>query len=236
MKNEVGILERCEDSGASAIVKVTNKDDAGTVPPPIGLYPITGVSTPVVQGWGSNQQELPPVALRQSTHFREPPRFPLEGDFIGPHQSLNHVVGDSTSPTPARGETRKKLREKIKMLKASRDRMTLLWMLWHGKGKEQILEVVSSDLRKLAQFKEPSELELEEEEPFVLLQEEDEGCESSDECQAIQHGVVDGSKVNSSVPGPSSSSDGYKGFGFRHETLSTEAKACSPKLFSGIRN
>ncbi|KAF7139978.1 hypothetical protein RHSIM_Rhsim06G0011600 [Rhododendron simsii] len=110
-------------------------------------------------------------------------------------------------------------------------------MLWHGKGKEQTLEVVSSDLRKLAQFKKPVELELEEEEPFVLLQEEeDEGCESSDECQAMQHGVVDGSKVNSSVPGPSSSSDGYKRFGFRHETLSAEAKACWPKLFSGIGN
>ncbi|KAI8552263.1 hypothetical protein RHMOL_Rhmol06G0253300 [Rhododendron molle] len=75
---------------------------------------------PVVHGRGSNQPELPAVALRRSTRFREPPRIPLEGDFIRPHQSSNQVVGDSTSPTPARGETRKKFREKIKMLKASR--------------------------------------------------------------------------------------------------------------------
>ncbi|KAF7146013.1 hypothetical protein RHSIM_Rhsim04G0217700 [Rhododendron simsii] len=125
--NEVGVLEICEDSGASAVVKVTNKDDAGTVPPPIVLYPVTPVtcvSTPVVQGRGSNQQELPPVALRRSTRFRKPPRIPLEGDFIGPHQRLNHVAGYSTSLTPIRGETRKKLREKIKMLKASRDKMS----------------------------------------------------------------------------------------------------------------
>ncbi|KAF7124437.1 hypothetical protein RHSIM_Rhsim12G0195300 [Rhododendron simsii] len=85
--NEVGVLERCEDSGASAIVKVTNKDDAGTVPPLVVLYPVTGVSTPVVQGWGSHQQKLPPVVVCRSTRFREPPRIPLEGDFIGPHQS-----------------------------------------------------------------------------------------------------------------------------------------------------
>ncbi|KAI8574874.1 hypothetical protein RHMOL_Rhmol01G0387200 [Rhododendron molle] len=82
--NEVGILERCEDSSASAVVKVTNKDDAGTVPPPVVLYPVSCVSIPVVQGQGSNQQELPPVALRRSTRFREPPRIPLGGDFIGP--------------------------------------------------------------------------------------------------------------------------------------------------------
>ncbi|KAF7130744.1 hypothetical protein RHSIM_Rhsim10G0153200 [Rhododendron simsii] len=37
----------------------------------------------------------------------------------------------------------------------------------HAKGKKQILEVVSSDLRKLAQFKEPNELEFEEEVSFV---------------------------------------------------------------------
>ncbi|KAI8555709.1 hypothetical protein RHMOL_Rhmol05G0195800 [Rhododendron molle] len=114
--NEVSDLERCEDSGASAVVKATNKDNAGTVPPPVVLHPVSCVSTPIVQGRGSDQQELPPVALRRSTRFREPPKIPLESDFIGPHQ----VVGDSTSATPARGETRKKLREKIKMLKNSR--------------------------------------------------------------------------------------------------------------------
>ncbi|KAF7130461.1 hypothetical protein RHSIM_Rhsim10G0006100 [Rhododendron simsii] len=118
--NEVGDLERCEDSGASTVVKITNKDDARIVPPLVVLYPVSCDTAPVVQGRGSNQQELPPVALRRSTRFRESPRIPLEGDFIGPHQSLNQVVGDSTSPMPARGETRKKLREKIKMLKASR--------------------------------------------------------------------------------------------------------------------
>lgn len=37
----------------------------------------------------------------------------------------------------------------------------------HAKGKKQILEVVSSDLQKLAQFKEPDELEFEEELSFV---------------------------------------------------------------------
>lgn len=37
----------------------------------------------------------------------------------------------------------------------------------HAKGKKQILEVVSSDLQKLAQFKEPNELEFEEEVSFV---------------------------------------------------------------------
>ncbi|KAI8543997.1 hypothetical protein RHMOL_Rhmol08G0261100 [Rhododendron molle] len=118
--NEVGGLERCEDSGASAVVKITNKDDVGTVPPSVVLYPVSCDTTPVVPGRDSNQQELSPVALRRSTRFREPPSIPLEGDFIGPHQNLNQVVGDSTSPTPARGETRKKLREKIQMLKASR--------------------------------------------------------------------------------------------------------------------
>ncbi|KAI8570317.1 hypothetical protein RHMOL_Rhmol01G0025100 [Rhododendron molle] len=48
--NEVGVLERCEDSGASAVVKETNKDDAGTVPPPVVLHPVSCVSTPIVQG------------------------------------------------------------------------------------------------------------------------------------------------------------------------------------------
>ncbi|KAF7126706.1 hypothetical protein RHSIM_Rhsim11G0188400 [Rhododendron simsii] len=122
--NKVSVLESCEDSGASAFVKVTNKDDAWIVPPPVVFYLVTGVSAPVVHGRGRNQQELPPMALRRSTRFREPPMIHLEGDFIGPHQSLNHAVGNSTSPMPDRGETRKKLREKIKMLKASRDGMS----------------------------------------------------------------------------------------------------------------
>ncbi|KAI8526570.1 hypothetical protein RHMOL_Rhmol12G0006800 [Rhododendron molle] len=103
----------------------------------------------------------------------------------------------------------------------------------HAKGKKQILEVVSSDLQKLAQFKEPDELEFEEELSFVLLQEEDEGCESS-QCQAMQHVVVDGSKVNSSIPGPSSSSTRDERFGFTFENFSAEGKACWPNLFSGI--
>ncbi|KAI8533344.1 hypothetical protein RHMOL_Rhmol10G0001500 [Rhododendron molle] len=105
----------------------------------------------------------------------------------------------------------------------------------HAKGEKQILEVVSSDLQKLAQFKEPDELEFEEELSFVLLQEEDEGCESSP-CQAMQHVVVDGSKVNSSIPGPSSSSNRDKRFGFTYENLSAEEKACWPNYFSGIGN
>ncbi|KAG5527297.1 hypothetical protein RHGRI_028256 [Rhododendron griersonianum] len=100
----------------------------------------------------------------------------------------------------------------------------------HAKGKKQILEVVSSDLQKLAQFKEPDEPEFEEELSFVLLQEEDEGCESS-QCQAMQHVVVDGSKVNSSIPGPSSSSSRDKRFGFTYENLSPEEKACWPNVF-----
>ncbi|KAI8526271.1 hypothetical protein RHMOL_Rhmol13G0295900 [Rhododendron molle] len=44
--SEVGVLKRCEASGASAIVTVTNKDDAGTVPPPVVLLPASCVSTP----------------------------------------------------------------------------------------------------------------------------------------------------------------------------------------------
>lgn len=68
---------------------------------------------------------------------------------------------------------------------------------------------------------------------WLQEEEEDEGCESSDECQAMQHGEVDGSKVNSSVPGPSSSSDGYKEFG--HVTLSAESKACWPYCFKKKR-
>ncbi|KAI8565709.1 hypothetical protein RHMOL_Rhmol03G0282300 [Rhododendron molle] len=119
--NKVGVLAS-EGSGASSVVKVTNKD-AGNVPTPVGHYSVSGVSAPVVQARGNNQQKLPPLALRQSTRFREPPRIPLEGDFIGPHQSLNKVVGDSVSPTAARGETKKKLQEKLKMLKALRDKM-----------------------------------------------------------------------------------------------------------------
>ncbi|KAI8570079.1 hypothetical protein RHMOL_Rhmol01G0005400 [Rhododendron molle] len=62
--NEVGVLKKFQDSGASSVVKVTNKDDAGTVPPSVVPYPISYVSTLVVQGRGSNQQELPPMALR----------------------------------------------------------------------------------------------------------------------------------------------------------------------------
>ncbi|KAF7124044.1 hypothetical protein RHSIM_Rhsim12G0199000 [Rhododendron simsii] len=101
--NGAGNLERCEDLGASANVKVTNiKTMQGIVPPSVVLYPVSCISTPVVQGWGSNQQELPPVALRRSTRFREPSRIPSEGDFIGPRQSLNKgewgkEQGDSVS-------------------------------------------------------------------------------------------------------------------------------------------
>ncbi|KAI8559170.1 hypothetical protein RHMOL_Rhmol04G0152300 [Rhododendron molle] len=62
--NEVGDLERCEESNASAVVKVTNKDDARTVPPSVVPYPVSCFSTPVVHGRGSNQPELPVVALR----------------------------------------------------------------------------------------------------------------------------------------------------------------------------
>ncbi|KAF7129891.1 hypothetical protein RHSIM_Rhsim10G0153100 [Rhododendron simsii] len=68
-----------------------------------------------------------------------------------------------------------------------------------------------------------------------LLQEEDEGCKSS-QCRAMQHVVVGGSKVNSSIPGPSSSSDRDKRFGLTFENLSAEGKACWPNLFSGIGN
>lgn len=63
-----------------------------------------------------------------------------------------------------------------------------------------------------------------------LLQEEDEGCESS-QCQAMQHVVVDGSKVNSSFPGPISSSSRDKRFGYTYENLSPEGKACWPNGF-----
>ncbi|KAI8524353.1 hypothetical protein RHMOL_Rhmol13G0144000 [Rhododendron molle] len=80
--NKLGVLERCEDLGASAVVKLTNKDDARTVPPLVVLYPVSCVSTPIVQGRGRNQQELPPVALHRSTCFREPPRIPLEDDSL----------------------------------------------------------------------------------------------------------------------------------------------------------
>ncbi|KAI8544134.1 hypothetical protein RHMOL_Rhmol08G0272100 [Rhododendron molle] len=62
--NKVGVLES-EDSGASSMVKVTNKD-AGTVPTPVGRYPVSCVSTPVVQARGNNQQELPFESLQGS--------------------------------------------------------------------------------------------------------------------------------------------------------------------------
>ncbi|KAI8557672.1 hypothetical protein RHMOL_Rhmol04G0028000 [Rhododendron molle] len=64
----------------------------------------------------SKKQEVP-VVSRRSTRFREPPRIPLEGDFVGPWHDPNPLVGESSS---SRGENKRKLHEKIKMLKASR--------------------------------------------------------------------------------------------------------------------
>ncbi|KAI8557667.1 hypothetical protein RHMOL_Rhmol04G0028000 [Rhododendron molle] len=78
-------------------------------------------SSPCHSGASSNsraskKQEVP-VVSRRSTRFREPPRIPLEGDFVGPWHDPNPLVGESSS---SRGENKRKLHEKIKMLKASR--------------------------------------------------------------------------------------------------------------------
>ncbi|KAI8522962.1 hypothetical protein RHMOL_Rhmol13G0037700 [Rhododendron molle] len=66
-----------------------------------------------IHSQASKKQEVP-VAPRRSTRSQEPPRIPLEGDFVGPWHDPNPLVGK------LRGENKRKLREKIKMLKASR--------------------------------------------------------------------------------------------------------------------
>jgi len=109
--NAFGVLEKCEDSGASSVEVVTQIDVSGDV---------SCDTTPVLLGQDSPQQELPLEALRRSTRFREPPRIPLEGDFIGPRHKLNPVLGDSSTPSSTRDQNKKKLKEKLKVLKASR--------------------------------------------------------------------------------------------------------------------
>ncbi|KAI8546613.1 hypothetical protein RHMOL_Rhmol07G0132600 [Rhododendron molle] len=64
-----------------------------------------------------HSQAKVPVAPRRSTRFRKPPRIPLEGDFVGPRHGSNPLVGESSS---SRSENKRKLHEKINMLKASR--------------------------------------------------------------------------------------------------------------------
>lgn len=104
--NAFGVLERCEDSGASSAVKLSKKYDTGTVPCD---------ATPILHRQGKNKKKPPLVALCRSTRFREPPRIPLDGYFIGPQHNLNKLMNDSSTSSPAIVENRKKIEEKIKM-------------------------------------------------------------------------------------------------------------------------
>jgi len=70
-------------------------------------------TTPVLLGQDSPQQELPLATHRRSTRFREPPRIPLDGDFIGPRHKLNPVMGDSSTPSSTRDKNKKKLRPRL---------------------------------------------------------------------------------------------------------------------------
>ncbi|KAF7133256.1 hypothetical protein RHSIM_Rhsim09G0006600 [Rhododendron simsii] len=93
-------------SGASS--NVLRKDDMGNVPPSVMVSSscfdvlkscdsndfscvtdqVSYTSlTVTIHSRASKKHEVPendPVAPRQSTRFREPPRIPLEGDFVGP--------------------------------------------------------------------------------------------------------------------------------------------------------
>ncbi|KAF7132093.1 hypothetical protein RHSIM_Rhsim09G0167300 [Rhododendron simsii] len=117
-------------SGASS--DVPREDDMGNVPPSVmvssscfdvlksfGLVILLRLY-PSTCSWASKKQEVSEndlVAPRRSTRFQEPPWIPLEGDFVGPKHGSNPLVGESSS---SRGENKRKLHEKIKMLKASR--------------------------------------------------------------------------------------------------------------------
>ncbi|KAI8571753.1 hypothetical protein RHMOL_Rhmol01G0143300 [Rhododendron molle] len=133
---QVGALESCEALCVSSVVKGPNNGDKGVVPSPVVVSPSyfevlkssDAISSVVEQVSRTSPSMLihdpvcerqpanDTVALRRSARFREPPRIPLEGDFIGPN-APNPRVGDPSSP---RGETKRKLKEKIKMLKATR--------------------------------------------------------------------------------------------------------------------
>ncbi|KAF7134775.1 hypothetical protein RHSIM_Rhsim08G0120800 [Rhododendron simsii] len=122
-------------SGASS--NVLRKDDMGNVPPSVmessSSFDVlklcdtndyscvtdqVSYTSPIVpiHNQASKKQEVP-VAPRRSTHFRKPRRISLEGDFVGPSHYSNPLVEESSS---SRAENKRKLHEKIKMLKASR--------------------------------------------------------------------------------------------------------------------
>ncbi|KAI8536796.1 hypothetical protein RHMOL_Rhmol10G0284700 [Rhododendron molle] len=107
-----------DDSGASSVEVVSQIDVTGVV---------SCDTTLVLLGHeDSTQQDLPLAALRRSTRFRELPKIPLDGNFIGPRHKLNPVMSDSSTPSSTRDQNKKKLKEKLKMLKASRVKLLRL--------------------------------------------------------------------------------------------------------------